>query len=214
MTTIRFIAAFALAALLLALAPQRAEAHQPYFEGDDWTPATAYRVADPTVSTALYATLDSRTDVDYVVFTGKAGQRILLGITIPQIDGQEEFAPTIALMGPGLSAAVLPDRVETPDGAGSVILAPAPGPATEFFEPFSRTRYWERQEDRITLPADGEYRVAVWDAAGRAGRYTLVVGDREIPGGDMAFPFKLRTFWTPVPQPPAPAESHQCGGSR
>lgn len=214
MIGIRSIAAAVLAALVLTLAPQRAEAHQPYFEDDDWAPTTAFRVADPTISTALYATLNSRTDVDYVTFSGQTGQRILLGMTIPQIDGQDEFAPTFALMGPGLPATSLPGRVEIPDSAGATVLAAVPGRAPEFFEPFSRTRYWERQEEWITLPADGEYRIAVWDAAGRTGRYTLVVGDREIPGGDMAFPFKLRTFWTPVPQPSAPATSHPCGASR
>ena len=211
---LRFIAAVTLAGLLLALAPQRAEAHQPYFEDDDWTPATAFLVRDPTVSTALYATLSSRTDVDYVVFSGQAGQRILLGMTIPQIDGQEEFAPTFALMGPGLPAAVLPSRVEMLDGAGATLLVATPGAAPEFFEPFSRTSYWERQEERVTMPADGDYRIAVWDAAGRVGRYTLVVGDREIFGGDTGFPFKLRSYWTPVPQPAAPAAPHSCGGSR
>ena len=214
MSNVRVLAAVLLAVLMVAAAPRKAEAHQPYFEEDDWTPATAYRVNDPTVSTALYATLESRSDVDYVTFAGKTGQRILLGVTIPQIEGQAEFAPTIALIGPGLPAATLPPGIDTPAGAGAIILAPDPGPAAEFFEPFSRTRYWERQEDRITLPADGEYVVAVWAADGSVGRYTLVVGDREIPGGDMAFPFKLRSFWTPAPPPPAPEAPHRCGGGR
>jgi hypothetical protein len=201
-----------MAAMLLLLTPRPAEAHQPYFEDDDWTPASAYRVKDPTVSTALYATLDRRDDVDYVRFTGRAGQSILIGLTIPQIEGQENFTPTFALIGPGLPATRLPTRIETPPDTGARILRAAPGEPISFFEPFSRTRYWERQEDRFVLPADGEYWVAVWNDAGQVGRYTLVVGDREIPGGDIGFPFKLRAFWTPVPAPPEPTPTqHACG---
>lgn len=201
-----------MAAMLLLMTPRPAEAHQPYFEDDDWTPATAYRVADPTVSTALYATLDRRDDVDYVRFTGRAGQSILIGLTIPQIEGQESFTPTFALIGPELPTTRLPASIATPPDTGASILRAAPGEPTSFFEPFSRTRYWERQEDRFVLPVDGEYWVAVWSDAGQVGRYTLVVGDREIPGGDIGFPFKLRTFWTPVPAPPEPTPTqHACG---
>lgn len=196
--------ALLLAFLFLLSAAPSAKAHQPHFEDDDWTPANAYRVKDPTVSTALYATLDRRNDVDYVRFTGRAGQSILIGLTIPQIEGQETFTPTFALIGPGLPATRLPARIATPTGTGASILRPAPGEPTSFYEPFSRTRYWERQEDRFMLPVDGEYWVAVWSDAGQVGRYTLVVGDREIPGGDIGFPFKLRAFWTPVPAPPEP----------
>ncbi|GIK71422.1 MAG: hypothetical protein BroJett021_04100 [Chloroflexota bacterium] len=199
-----------MAVLFVFLTPRAAEAHQPYFEDEDWTPANAYRVKDPTVSTALYATLDRRDDVDYVRFTGRAGQSILIGLTIPQIEGQENFTPIFALIGPGLPATRLPARVEAPPDVGARILRAAPGEPTSFFEPFSRTRYWERQEDRFVLPADGEYLVAVWNEAGQVGRYTLVVGDREIPGGDIGFPFKLRAFWTPVPAPPEPTP-RTCG---
>ncbi|MBE2237782.1 MAG: hypothetical protein IAE81_08335 [Caldilineaceae bacterium] len=214
----RLTTPFLLAALCFLAAPRPAEAHQPYFEDEDWSADRAYRVQDPTVSTALYATLESRTDVDYVTFTGRSGQRILLGVTIPQIAGQENFAPTIALIGPELPTAPLPKRIAAPAGSGALVLAPDPGPATEFFEPFSGTRYWERQEARVTLPVDGEYRVAVWADDRSIGRYTLVVGDRETPGGDIAFPFKLRAYWTPVPAPPEtiPSEptatAHHCGG--
>lgn len=199
-----------MATMFVFLTPRPAEAHQPFFEDEDWTPANAYRVKDPTVSTALYATLDRRDDVDYVRFTGSANQSILIGLTIPQIEGQETFTPTLALIGPGLPAARLPARIVTPPDTGARILRAAPGAPTSFFEPFSRTRYWERQEDRFVLPADGEYWVVVWNEAGQVGRYTLVVGDREIPGGDIGFPFKLRAFWTPVPAPPEPTP-RSCG---
>jgi hypothetical protein len=212
-----------LAGVLLVMAARSAAAHQPYFEDDDWTVDAPYTVADPTVSTALYATLDSRQDVDYVTFTGQAGERVLVGLTIPQIEGQAEFAPTLALLGPGLPALALPARIEAPPDVGGIVLTPPPGPARPFFEPFSRTQYWERQEERFTLPADGDYVVAVWHPDGAVGRYTLVVGNREIPGGDVAFPFKLRAFWTPVPEPaadepaaaptptaPQPGRGHRC----
>jgi hypothetical protein len=203
----RFALSASLAALLLLVTTVGASAHQPYFEGDDWTARKPYTVKDPTISTALYATLDRCDDVDYVTFTGKQGQSILVGVTIPQIEGQDEFAPTVAVMGPGLPKTALPAQVTTPRRAGAVLLAPTPSPAPTFFEPFSHTSYWERQEELVTLPTDGRYVVAVWHEAGATGRYTLVVGQREVFGGDPAFPFKLRSFWTPVP---APASVDDC----
>ena len=46
---------------------------------------------------------------------------------------------------------------------------------------------------------------------------TFVIGDKERPGGDLAFGRKLRSYWTPVPEPapePKPAGVagyHRCG---
>ena len=173
-------------------------AHQPYFEEDDFTAAAPYTVADPTVSTAVYATLESRGDVDYYVFDGREGQSILLELTIPQIDGQENFTPTLALIGAGLPRIALPKAVDQPSGSGALILRADPGPASVFNEPFSGTSYWDRQSTRATLPADGRYTVAVWNEAGDVGRYTFVIGDREIFGGDRGFARKIREYWTPV----------------
>ena len=73
-----------------------------------------------------------------------------------------------------------------------------PARPTTFFEPFSRTSYWERQSQRVTLPADGRYLVAIWHPTGETGRYGFVIGDKERPGGDLAFMRKLRSYWTPV----------------
>lgn len=120
-----------------------AAAHQPFFEDEDFTSAAPGRVADPTVSTALYATLESRGDVDYVTFEGQAGQTILLGMTIPAIAGQEEFTPTLAILGAGMPSAglaELPVRVARPqseaagagtarDAQGAVVLRAEPGSA-------------------------------------------------------------------------------------
>jgi hypothetical protein len=179
-----------------------ASAHQPWFEDADFTPASPFSVRNPAVSTAVYATLADGVDVDYFEFEAFEGDQILLEITIPQIEGQEEFAPTMALIGMGLPNVRLPLRIAREKGTGGIILRSF-GEATEFFEPFSRTSYWERQSERVTIPRDGTYRVAVWDEFQRAGRYTFVIGDREVPGGDWRFWRKLRAFWTPVAENPS-----------
>jgi hypothetical protein len=155
-------------------------------------------VADPTVSTAVYATLESRADVDYYVFDVRQGQSVLLELTIPQIAGQENFTPTLALLGAGLPVDALPDAIEPPAQGGTLILRAESGTPRRFDEPFSRTSYWERQSTRVKLPADGRYTVAVWNEAGAVGRYTFVIGDRELFGGDRAFARKIRDYWTPV----------------
>ena len=207
----------ALVLMLVAAAPVLA--HQPFFEEGDLTAAFPWQIKDPSISTAIYATLSDRDDVDYFVFKGRRGQRILLEITIPQIAGQELFAPEMVLLGPGLGDAALPGRVAVPAGMGAELIPALTGPASTFNEPFSRTSYWERQSRRITLPADGRYVVAVWHGQGETGRYVFVIGDRERPGGDPAFGSKLRDYWTPVPQPPAAKAAERsapqpsaCGG--
>ena len=201
MTLIRRLAplAFALLTSFVLVAP--ASAHQPWFEDKDIKAEAPWRIKDADVSTVVYATLDSASDVDYFSFAGKAGQRVYLAITIPQIKGQDEFAPTMALLGPGLATANLPARVQRSAGSGVLIIPPSPGPASTFFEPFSRTSYWERQERRVTLPKDGQYVVAVWHPDGVAGRYGFVIGEKERFGGDLFFPLKMRKYWTPVPKP-------------
>lgn len=191
--------AIPLALILALLAAAPASAHRPYFEEEDIVAAKPWQIDDPTISTVVYAALQSASDVDYYAFDGRQGERILLEITIPQIEGQENFAPSLALLGPGLGRATLPARVERPGGAGGALLIePPPGPASTFFEPFSRTSYWERQSQRVMLPADGRYTVAVWHPSGETGRYGFVIGDKERPGGDPAFMRKLRDYWTPL----------------
>lgn len=69
-------------------------AHRPCFEEVDVTLDSPWAVDDPTISTAIYATLESPSDADFFAFDGQAGQTILLELTIPQIEGQEAFAPT------------------------------------------------------------------------------------------------------------------------
>jgi hypothetical protein len=201
------IAPIIVTALLVLIMP--ALAHQPFFEEEDFTADNPGYIKDPTISTAMYATLETPNDVDYYKFIGSQNQSVLLSITIPQITGLENFTPAMALIGPGLPPGDLPKQVIKPQDSGVLIL-PSPANATSFFEPFSRTSYWTRQEQYVKLPANGSYSVAVWDDKGQAGRYVFVIGDREIPGGDIAFPLKMRNYWTPVNQ--SIADDYQRNG--
>jgi hypothetical protein len=196
---------------------QLARAHQPFFEEEDIQADHPWQVSDPTISTAVYATLESAGDIDYFTFEGLEREVVLLQLTIPQIEGQEDFAPTMALLGPGLPQNELPSGIIVPENAGAVIIEPPPGPATTFYEPFSRTSYWERQEERVALPAAGRYVVAVWHPEAEVGRYTFVIGEKERLGGDLAFPLKMRSYWTPVvetavvePEPEDRAAWYDC----
>lgn len=201
------------AVLVAVLLFGRAHAHQPYFEDEDFTETAPYWVADPTVSTAVYATLEAADDVDYFAFDGQAGQDILFAMSIPAIDGQAEFNPAIVVMGPGWEGRDVPSGVTLPDGFGAEILQDERAEAPVFFEPFSRTEYWDRQEQRLTLPTDGAYLVAVLHEAGATGRYTFVIGDREVIGGDPLFMVKMRGFWTPFQAEvhPHDADEHHPG---
>ena len=196
-----------LLALLCAVAlSDVALAHQPFFENPDSTPSSPMSVSDPEISTALYSTLERPGDVDYFSFTVSARQTIEIGLTIPQIEGQQHFAPTIGVIAVGLdkeSVSELPsDAIELVSKQMGAELLEAVE-ATIFFEPFSRTAYWRRQRRRITFPSAGEAVVVVWHPQESVGRYTLVVGQREVLGGDPAFARKLRDYWTPVVVPPA-----------
>lgn len=194
-------------ALLLAIfITDAAFAHQPFFEDADTTANTPMVVTDPEISTALYATLDRHGDIDFFRFEVSAGQTIEVGIAIPQIEGQREFAPTIGVIATGLDQNAVSDLpagalAQLSDHEGAEIVEAVE--ATNFFEPFSRTAYWQRQRRRITFPNDGDVVVVVWHPQATVGRYTLVVGQREVLGGDPAFARKLREYWTPVVLPQA-----------
>jgi len=191
----RYLLVITLIALIVPSA-----AHQPFFEDKEFDIDNPGRILDPTISTAMYSTLGKVDDVDYYAFNASKNQSILLSITIPQIAGQDNFTPVMALIGPGLPPGNLPGNISSiskPDDAGFIILPP-PLNATAFFEPFSRTAYWTRQEEYVVAPENGSYLVAVWDEKGQVGRYVFVVGDREVPGGDPAFPLKMRDYWNSV----------------
>ena len=185
--------------VLMALAAQPVFAHQPFFEDVDSTPTNPFKINDASISLALYATLESNTDVDYFTFSAKKDQRIPVSIVIPQIKGQEKFAPMLAVVGPGLPtiSGTLPAAVPISKTNGVLVIAP-PTKAGEFYEPFGGDKYWTRQGATFSVPKDGKYMIVVWDAQGCVGRYTLSVGSKEIFGGDPNYRTKKKAYWTAI----------------
>ncbi|MHB1133838.1 MAG: hypothetical protein ACYC4L_15815 [Chloroflexota bacterium] len=194
----RFLVALGLAAGLFLLRFRRAQAHQPVFVDRPTSLDTPWPIADAAIATAHYATLARAGQVDYYAFEGQAGQSLRLGVVIPLLAGQEEFAPWLALLGSGLPADALPASVARPPGAGSLLLPPPAGPAERFEEGHSRTCYWRRQREQLTLPAAGRYLVAAWSPEGAVGRYVFSIGEQETPARDPERARKMRAYWTPL----------------
>ncbi|HNT96251.1 MAG TPA: hypothetical protein PKM99_09085 [Thermotogota bacterium] len=172
-------------------------AHQPFPEKTETTYQNIQIFQDPEVSIAMYASLDFSGDVDYFAFEGFEGIPAYLSVVIPVIPGQEDFAPDIEIAGP-FPAPKLSVEEEF-DGRMVYTLVDDQASPTVFFEPFSRTSYWERQEVWLELPVNGWYIVRVSDGRQRTGRYVLAMGTKEVFGGDLLFLIQFkRTYWKPV----------------
>jgi hypothetical protein len=190
-----------------------AEAHQPYCEINDVTLAAPWQVPDASISYAYYGNLYPATDVDYFAFDARAGQSVLLSLSIPAIDGQEDFAPVMAVFGPGIAAgegATLPTRVMAPAGQES-FMVPLGEEPDYWFEPFGRRYYWNWDNYFFTAPETGTYTVALWHPDAQLGRYAFVIGQKERFGGDRACRASFDTYWTPLragenPYADAPAD--------
>ena len=52
-------------------------------------------------------------------------------------------------------------------------------PGDEFYEPFGQVTYWERQEVKTIIPADGQYFILVLDEKNQNGKYSLAIGTIE-----------------------------------
>jgi uncharacterized surface protein with fasciclin (FAS1) repeats len=186
--------------VLANLAPGVASAHQPYCENADLTAGNPWQVPDATISYAYFGNLYPEPDVDYFTFEASAGQEVLLSLSIPAIDGQEDFAPIMAVFGPGLDTdtlAELPERVTAPKGQGAMMV-PLGDEPEYWFEPFGGRYYWNWEDYFFDAPEDAVYTVALWHPEQELGRYSFVVGQEEIFGGDPECMELMDSYWTPL----------------
>lgn len=179
----------AILALVLLIPVSSASAHQPMWSNEDVT-----AIDNLTTSFAYYRDVPAE-KIHVYTFEGKQGQNLHAGINIPAVKGLESYSVTMALFGPGLPEAdhdQLPP--EHPEDLGALIFPSEV--SANFYEPFTQTLYWGRQSIDMTLPANGEYALVIWQTEGLTGKYVLDSGYEEVFGlGDLIL---LPIWWLQV----------------
>ena len=136
----------------------------------------ALPIPDHKISWAIYENLEAK-ESKYYSFEAKKGDSFYASIVIPKIPGLEEYAPTIVLVDPRFI------REEMTDVESQLATQKYPYegeyPGKEFYEPFGQVTYWERQEIKTEIPADGKYYIIVMDERNQSGKYSLAVGTIE-----------------------------------
>lgn len=156
-------------------------------------------IPDISTSYAYYRELYNPGEVHIYQFEGKAGEFFHVGVNIPKLDGLEDFGVALALLGPGLpnvdrntlpleNAQISKNEQEVRQG-----LIAESKKTGDFYEPFTQTEYWGRQQIELDLPESGTYTLLVWNERNRTGKYVLDTGFEEVFGmGDL---FRFPIWW-------------------
>lgn len=196
----RMIAALTLGTALTLWMSVAAFAHQPFCEFADLTAEAPWQVPDATISYAYFGNVYPASDVDYFSFQAEAGQSILLSLSIPAIPDIDVYSPVMAVLGPGLpenSAVDLPSTIALPAGYG-VMPVPLGAEPEYWFEPFGRVYFWNYDNSFFGAPETGVYTVALWHPENEIGRYSFVIGQREVFGGEADCFAAYGEYWTPL----------------
>ena len=172
--------------LIIILKIYTVEAHRPLNTEGPNTRQNPIFINDHKISWAAYNTLEGPNDVDYYKFEAEKGDNIYASIVIPVIDGYENYNPEFALIGPdlvsdynGLNQEEIKARLEIKSGEGVIVKKYTTQRTGIFFEPFTQTSYWEKQEANIEAPSKGTYYLAVFSNQNQEGKYVLSIGRRE-----------------------------------
>lgn len=196
--------------VLLTSSFEMANGHKPLKVVDSNNDfSTAKEIPNHKISWGIYEELSGSNDVHYYKFAADEGDRLYAQISIPKLEKFSTFVPSIALVGSNVTAGNLEAGYSVREYAhdiGDLPFAIPPGmraivvdyngqiPSNEFYESFTQTSYWERQEIVInSLPSVGTYYLVVFDRSlmEDAAKYTLAVGEIE--------DFSLLDFFTIIP---------------
>ena len=175
--------------ILIIIIKSTALAHIPLDTSALATKEEPIFVEDHQISWAAYNQLDKTGDVDYYSFQAEQGEEIYFSMVIPEIERYQNFRPDLALIGPGLEndyAGYDRNYINSILKVGSeekiIIVRDDQDNPDTFFEPFTRTSYWRRQQFSTTAPAAGNYYLAVFSGEKDQGKYTLAIGRKEVWG--------------------------------
>lgn len=165
--------------------------HQVFFEKDYGNDDNnTWKIANPSISTAIYASLEESNDIDYYTLEGQRNQSIIIRIEIPEIAGEKDFAPAI-----DFQATVGPSEYPANPKIELINISKMTN-ETPFFSQLTGTRFLTRKF-QIILPANGRYTAKVYDPNGQPGHYVFLIGDKKTWGGDPEFDQKMRSFLKP-----------------
>ena len=145
---------------------------------------SALQIPDHKISWAIYDDLGTN-EAKFYSFDAKEGDSFYASIVVPKIMGLEEYSPTLVLMDGAAfenNNASFENQLNT-----EKFLYEGNYPGNEFYEPFGQVTYWERQEVRTQIPADGKYFIVVMDEKNQSGKYSLAIGEIEDFSGENFF---------------------------
>jgi hypothetical protein len=149
-------------------------AHVPITTHDDNTLETAFLIEDPTKSWVVYSDVHEGALPQYFKFEMDAGTRLRFTLAIPVIEDPNEFQPSIALIGPGITnSSSIPDYLEIPESSGVMIFDS--GPPVPYYEGFTPTSFSNLIDIDMEAPATGQYYLAVYEPDS-GGLFSITLG--------------------------------------
>jgi hypothetical protein len=137
---------------------------------------SALVIPDHKISWAIYENLGV-SETKFYTFDAEEGDSFYASIVIPKLEGLEKYSPSIIL----INDEMVNGKNISSDIESNIqkFLYEGDYPGNEFYEPFGQVTYWERQEVKTIIPADGQYFILVLDEKNQSGKYSLAIGTIE-----------------------------------
>jgi len=171
---------FILLIIIVIMCP--AKAHETFSEEKDFSQESPFVVSDSIENAkAVYARLEPPTDIDVYTFTVTKPVHVHVRAFVPLVAGLEQFLPNLAVVGPGLPVAKEKFPFTVPEGYGAVVVKNTPPGKKRpvFYEPFSRTKYYDAPAFDRKVTTTGTWYIYYWDPYGMGGEYVAILGFRE-----------------------------------